>query len=116
MRSHMNEQLYHCQACSYEWYYPHSNGRSCANCGSENIYRYLEPKFQPQQWVRYRPLGALFSSRTAQVAEVRPDEQGGWVYLLPRDLYPPDGCMYGEFPEGALELGESEGDRKLSNY
>ena len=30
------------------------------------------------------------------------------VYLLPKDLYPPDGCMLGEFPEDALEPGEYE--------
>lgn len=104
----MCEQLYHCRDCNFEWYYPHSNGRYCFDCGSENIYRYPEPKFRPQQWVKYRPLGALYRARTAQIAEVRPDEQGGWVYLLPKDLYPPNGCMFGEFPEDALEPGEYE--------
>ena len=104
----MCEQLYHCRDCNLEWYYPHSNGRYCFDCGSENIYRYPKPKFRPQQWVKYRPLGALYRARTAQIAEVRPDEQGGWVYLLPKDLYPADGCMFGEFPEDALEPGKYE--------
>lgn len=109
----MIEQLYHCRDCNFEWYHPHSNGRCCADCGSKNIYCYPKPKFQPQQWVRYKPLGALHHSRTAQIAEVRPNERGGWVYLLPENLYPLDGCMFAEFPEQALELGEYK--RKLDN-
>lgn len=101
----MHEQLYHCRDCDFEWYYPHPNGRYCANCSSKNIYRYPRPKFQPQQWVKYKPFGALYHSRTAQIAEVRPDEQGGWVYLLPKN--PPNTTILVEFPENALETEEN---------
>ena len=98
----MSEQLYHCQNCNYEWYYPYSDGRCCADCGSENIYRYPEPKFRPQQWVKYRPYGALYRARTAQVAEVRSDDCGGWMYLLLRNLE--DSCVLAEFPEDMIKV------------
>lgn len=109
----MSEKLYHCQDCNHEWYYPHPNGCYCADCGSENIYRYPELKYKPQQGVRCKLLGALYRAKTTQIAEVRSDEQGGWVYLLPKDLYPLDGCMFAEFSEDALEPREYE--RKLNN-
>lgn len=73
---------------------------------AENIYRYLEPKFKPQQWVKYHPYGALYRAKTAQVAEVRSDDCGRWVYLLPKDLE--DFCILAEFPEDMIRAEEDE--------
>ena len=104
----MSDLLYHCQNCNFEWYYPYPDGRYCPECDSENIYRYPEPKFSPQQWVRYKPYGPVYPSKNEQIAQVRPDGKGGWLYLLPKELYPPDSPLLAEFPEDALEAGEYE--------
>ncbi len=101
----MSNQLYHCQNCATEWYFSRP-AHYCMMCDSENIYSYPEPLFQPSQWVRYKPLDSVYPPENAQIAEIRLDGKGGWLYVLPKWLDPI--VQLAEYPEDALEPYEYE--------
>lgn len=106
MINHNLEQDYHCQNCDAELDYE-PNDRRCPYCDSTSIQGYPKPRFKPQQWVRYKPLGPLYHSKNEQIAEIRRDGKGGWLYVLPKWL-DPNRYELAEFPEDALKLGEYE--------
>lgn len=93
--------LHHCQNCNVEWYFPRP-AHYCPECDSEDIYSYPEPKFKPQQWVRYSPNGPLYTQRNEQIAEIRPDGKGGWLYVLPKWVQT-NLTELASYPEDALE-------------
>lgn len=106
MPEHNLEPDYHCIDCNAEWDYAPSDQR-CPYCDSAQIQGYPKPQFKPQQWVRYKPHGPLYPAKNEQIAQVRRDGQGGWLYVLPKWL-DQNRAELAEFSEDALEPGEYE--------